>query len=74
MKNLSLELLNADTPIKVLNLYETNYLTGASERNTEIFIEELFMLLYFFKSHIRDLSFEASERLIKNDYRVNALI
>ena len=32
------------------------------------------MLLYFFKSHIREMNLEQSQRLMKNDYRCNALI
>ena len=32
------------------------------------------MLLYFFKTQIRELSDESAKRLLANDYRVQALI
>ena len=53
VKNISLQLLNADSPLQVLDVFEKNFIVNRSEQHgefREVFIEELFMLLYFFKT------------------------
>ena len=70
VKNLSLSLLEVDSPLKVLDLFEREYLNSASERH----VEELFMLLHFFKSTVREWQDDAANQLIQKDYRVQALV
>lgn len=48
VKNLSLQLLSANTPKQVLDLFEK-----LNQQPEHIFVEELFMLLYFFNSQCR---------------------
>ena len=53
VKNLSLKLLSAHSPTQVLAIFEEKYIKNRSEQhgeNREVYIEELFMLLYFFKT------------------------
>ena len=53
VKNLSLQLLNADSPVRVLDIFEKNFVSNRAEQHgefREVFIEELFMMLYFFKT------------------------
>ena len=77
IKNISLQLLSAENPVQVLDIFESNFITTNTEQNTErreIFIEELCMVLYFLKSAIRNLTDEEGKNLIAGDYRANLLI
>ena len=47
VRNLSLILLDIDSPTKILEIFERDYL---NTKKDFIFVEELFMLLYFFKT------------------------
>ena len=47
VRNLSLLLLDIDSPTKILEIFERDYL---NTKKDFIFVEELFMLLYFFKT------------------------
>ena len=69
VKNLSLQLLSANTPKQVLDLFEK-----LNEQPESIFVEELFMLLYFFNSQCRSMHEAHVERILKEDYRVGLLI
>ena len=51
VKNLSLQLLDVESPQKILEIFQTEYL----EQTRYIHVEELFMLLYFFKTQVREL-------------------
>lgn len=58
VKNLSLQLLNVDSPTAVLDIFEKNFIANRAEQHgefREVLVEELFMLLYFFKSQIRNV-------------------
>lgn len=60
VKNISLRLLNVEGPTQVLDLFEEEFIsvhTGEGEISDNLAsVEELFMLLYFFKSQIKNLS------------------
>lgn len=71
MKNLSLTLLDMDSPTKILDIFERDYLNTHKDN---IYVEELFMLLYFFKTQVREWHDESARDLLSKDYRVNALI
>ena len=47
VRNLSLLLLDIDSPTKILEIFERDYL---NTKKDFIYVEELFMLLYFFKT------------------------
>jgi len=36
----------------------------------DVYSEELFMLLYFFKTQVRELADEPATHLVKNDFRL----
>jgi hypothetical protein len=71
VKNLSLSLLDVDSPIKILDIFQRDYLNMTKDN---IFVEELFMLLYFFKTQVREYQDDSARDLMKKDYRVQALI
>ena len=73
VKNLSLSLLEVDSPIKVLDLFDREYLQQ-HQNNKEVYVEELFMLLHFFKATVREWQDDAARDLIRKDFRVNALV
>jgi hypothetical protein len=70
VKNLSLQLLDVNSPLKILEIYEREYMT----KQPEVFPEELFMLLYFFKTQVRDLADVSATHLVKTDFRLQALV
>ena len=77
VKNISLRLLNVESPGQVLDLFEDEFIQaerGEGDTTNVASVDELFMLLYFFKSQLKNLADERGQELIKNDYRVNLLV
>lgn len=62
--------MEVESPIKILEIFQSEYL----EPIREIHVEELFMLLYFFKTQVRELHDDSARQLLKSDFRVQALI
>lgn len=60
-----------DSPTKILDIFEKEYLNSHRDN---VFVEELFMLLHFFKTQIREWHDTSARDLLHKDYRVNALI
>lgn len=58
VKNLSLMLLDIEHPTAILDIFARDYLH--TDHDT-IFVEELFMLLYFLKTTIREMHEEAAK-------------
>lgn len=71
VKNLSLMLLDIEQPTQILDIFARDYL---GQNHDNVYVEELFMLLYFFKTTIREWQEESAKELIRTDYRINALI
>jgi hypothetical protein len=63
-----------ESPTEVLDLFQEEFIDVERDGRTIATVEELFMLLYFFKTQIRNISDEQGQTLIKNDYRINLLI
>lgn len=79
VKNISLTLLNSQTPQDVLEIFtreilqtETLASMPASEQRT-IHVEELLIALHFFKAHLRDLHESDIKKLLEKDFRVKQL-
>jgi len=70
VKNLSLQLLDVNSPLKILEIYEREYMT----KQSGVFPEELFMLLYFFKTQVRELADVSATHLVKTDFRLQNLV
>ena len=66
VKNLSLQLLEANSALKVLDIYEKDFM----QKKSNVYAEELFMLLYFFKTQVRDLADSSAMHLVKSDLRL----
>jgi hypothetical protein len=69
-----LQLLDVDSPIKILDIFEKDYLSKMSSDNGKVHVEELMMLLYFFKTLLREWHDDSAKEFIRKDYRANALV
>lgn len=69
VKNISLRLLNVTSPTQVLDLFEEEFINVARDGREKgaalASVEELFMLLYFFKTQIREFTDAQGTNLIK---------
>jgi hypothetical protein len=88
VKNLSLSLLSAGSPSEVLEIFTREIIQQArsplekytavtpedKEETREVFVEELLMILHFFKAQLRDEHDQVAKRLIEQDYRVKQLV
>lgn len=78
VKNLSLTLLNAHTPQDVLEIFSKDILNvdvanpGQNQRRV-VSVEELLIVLHFFKAHLRDLHEQDVQSLFETDFRVKQL-
>lgn len=64
-------LLDIEQPTAILDIFARDYL---EQNHDSIYVEELFMLLYFLKTTIRELHEDSAKQLLRTDFRVNALI
>jgi hypothetical protein len=82
IKNLSIKLLQSDTPQGVLDIFEKEYLSpGGSaaemishEDLNEKYVENLIMLLLFFKTKAESSPTDQMQKLVADDYRAKALL
>jgi hypothetical protein len=83
IKNLSLELLEVESAKDVLDLFEKHYLNKQSaaeinfmeeEKKEPILIENLALLLLFFKTRLQNMESYKAQQLIDSDYRCKQLL
>jgi hypothetical protein len=77
IKNLSLTLLNAQTALDVLDIFTRDILhvdaANPLQPARAIYVEELLIILHFFKAHLRDMHDTDIEALLESDFRVKQL-